>query len=261
MTCNCGAPATNWLCDSCVDGFVSTLHGVGRAVAELQDTVPRLTLTATYGQRASGGQALHAPAPVSIEAVSAIDELHRWLTDKVLRLAQETRVMLLGGLSHANQAKYLVDNIEALREQHWSQPLPAELSSLVRACTGLTAERNPRVFGGICPECETELYARKGDKEARCHGCGTTYEVAAWRAHALTAAMYHIDTPARLSRLLSTKYGHEVTPHRIHNWAYRNKLARANDSHDENGRPLKPTYRLGDVLELVTQKPLEGRTA
>jgi hypothetical protein len=45
-------------------------------------------------------------------------------------------------------------------------------------------------------------------------------------------------------------------------WATRDKLQRANETTDEAGNPLKPAYRLKDVLDLnAKRKPLDGTAA
>jgi hypothetical protein len=134
---------------------------------------------------------------------------------------------------------------------------------LVRDCENVTRIAEKKVFGGTCSEDGTDLYAVKGSDVARCKTCGTTYEVIAWRAHARTAKEYHIGTPAELSRALSSPaYGIEVSSDLIWRWAKRGKLDRANEAIGEDGTPLKPTYRLSDVLDLNSKrKPLDGTAA
>lgn len=261
MTCTCGNPANGWLCDECCEAFEYRLAEVDGVVDELSKITARVTLTATYGQRASSGQAQHAPAPVNVDAVSSLDELHRWLMGTALRLAQDTRTPL-EGRSHESVSSWLVKHMDDLRMRNWCTGLHAELDKLLRECERITHEAVQRVFAGRCAEDDTELYAVKGDATVRCKTCFTTYEVLKWRAHAQTAKDYYIGTPADLSRKLSApQYGIEVTADQIRKWASRGKLARANDS--QQGVP--PAYRLGDVLNLVTQRhhktPLEGRTA
>ena len=276
MTCQCGNPANGWLCDTCCEAFEYRLAEVDSVVDELSKVTARLTLTATYGQRASSGQAQHAPAPVNVDAVSGLDELHRWLVNTALRLADDTRVRL-EGRSHKAVSSWLITNMGELRQRNWCTGLHKELDGLLRECERITHEAVPRVFAGKCAEDDTDLYARKGDAEVRCRTCGTSYEVLKWRAHAQTAKDYYIGTPADLSRKLSTPlYGIEVTADQIRKWATRlvvtrddgtkvPKLHRANPPTDHDGNPIPPAYRLGDVLNLINQRhqktPLEGRTA
>jgi hypothetical protein len=234
-------------------------------LTELAHAVPRLTLTATYGDRTPGVRAQHAPAPVNVDAVSAGDALHRWLMGTALRLAEVTRKPL-DGRTVFDLEWYLRNNMPRLRSLSWVTDLHDQLDKLLKDCERVTHEAVPRVFAGTCAECETDLYARKGEHEARCKTCGATYEVLKWRAHAQTAKDYYIGSPADLSRKLSApEYGIQVTADQIRKWGGRGKLTRSNPEADENGLHLPPAYRLGDVLNLITDRhhknPLEGRTA
>lgn len=262
MTCTCGNPTTTWLCDTCAEAFEYRLAEVDTTVQELQALIPRLTLTATYGLRASGPQVMHAPAPVNVDVVSAEVALHRWLMSTALRLAEVTGVFL-GGRSCEALSSYLVSHLPRLRSLSWCVGLPAELDGLLRGCVAVARVAERKVFAGSCAECSTDLYAVKGSDSARCRTCGAVYEVAAWRAHASTAKEYHVGSPAELSRALtSPAYGVAVSVNQICMWAKRGKLKRANEEHDEHGNVLKPTYRLKDVLDLnAARKPIDGMTA
>ena len=267
MVCRCGVPTADgiWLCVSCAERFEYRLAEVDSVLAELAHAVPRLTLTATYGDRAPGVRAQHAPAPVNVDAVSAMDALHGWLMGTALRLAAVTR-RPLDGRSPSRLVGYLMWHLPRLRSLSWVVDLHPALDKLLKDCERVTHEAAPRVFAGTCAECETDLYACKGEPEARCKTCGATYEVLKWRVHAQTAKDYYIGSPADLSRKLSApEYGITVTADQIRKWGARGKLERSNPDTDENGLYLPPVYRLGDVLDLVQAKhhktPLEGRTA
>jgi len=202
---------------------------------------------------------------VNVDAVSAMDALHRWLMGTALRLPSLTGKPLTGR-KPGNLEWYLRNNMQRLRSLSWAPDLHPALDQLLKDCERVTFEAAPRVFAGTCAECETDLYARKGDHEARCKTCGATYEVLKWRAHAQTAKDYYIGSPADLSRKLSApEYGITVTADQIRKWGLRGKLTRTNPIADENGLYLPPAYRLGDVLDLVQARhnktPLEGRTA
>jgi hypothetical protein len=254
-----------WLCSSCAEAFEYRLAEVDAVLTELAHAVPRLTLTATYGDRAPGVRALHAPAPVNVSAVSPADELTRLLMNACLHLAARTRVQRVGKGAEAS-ASYLIKHMKHLVSLSWAPRLCDEIGALIKDCERVTQEHNPRVFAGTCAECETDLYAAKGDHEARCKTCGATYEVLKWQAYAQTAKDYYIGSPADLSRKLSApQYGIEVTADQIRKWGSRGKLERTNPEQDETGIHLPPVYRLGDVLDLVQARhhktPLEGRTA
>jgi len=184
-----------------------------------------------------------------------------------LRLAEVTRKPL-AGKTHELLGSYLIANMPRLATLSWAPDLFGQLETLVKDCERITAVHDPKVFAGNCPECQEDLYARKGDKEARCPTCGATYEVLAWRQHATKAAKYYVGTATDLSRKLAApEYGFNVTADQIRKWGTRliqgqPKLVRQNPTHDIHGTPLVPTYRLDHVHELATnRKPLDGTAA
>jgi len=264
MICRCGNETIAWLCPTCVTKLEYLIARVDAVVAEVRAVIPRLTLTATYGDRAPGVRAQHAPAPVSVDAVSSLDALQRWMLGTALRLAEVTRKPLTGK-THEHLGSYLIANMPRLATLSWSPDLLGQLETLVKDCERITAEHDPKVFAGNCPECQEDLYAKKGDHEARCPTCSTTYEVLAWRQHATKAAKYYVGTATDLSRKLAApEYGFNVTADQIRKWGTRliqgqPKLVRQNPTHDIHGTPLAPTYRLDHVHELATnRKPLDG---
>jgi hypothetical protein len=243
------------------------LAEVDSVVADLDAAIPRLTLTASYGERTSSGSKT-APAPVNIDAVSAKHALHVWLYKVALMIN-----VPIGQRSAQALSSHLLSNMHLIVANGWAQIFHTQLQPLMRDCNhaaNTTADRNGNkpVFAGTCAECNTELYATRGQPEARCKGCGATYEVLKWQAHAATAKDYYIGTATDLSRKLSApQYGYAITPDQIRKWATKRgesppKIVRANPEHDESGKPIPPAYRLGDLLDLMDAKhrkrPLNG---
>jgi hypothetical protein len=183
--------------------------------------------------------------------------LHTWLIDKAIQLgARFPRGVV-------DLTRHLTRNHDTIQTNGWADTWATELRELLATAQNVTHIKEPRVFAGTCATCSTGLYATKGEQDAQCRTCGTRYEVLKWRAFAKTAKEYFIGTPAELSRALSSpEYGIEVTVNQICMWATRDKLQRANETTDENGNPLKPTYRLKDVLDLnAKRKPINGTAA
>jgi hypothetical protein len=239
------------------------LAEVDVTVADLEAALPRLTLTANYGERTSSGSKT-APVPVNVAALDAKHGLHKWLMDSALRLGEP----LIGRdgqrpRSAKSLASHLICHLPLIETNGWADAWAGELRSLLNECGNVTRVAERKVFAGTCAQCSTDLYAIKGHDQARCRTCGETYEVAAWRAHAATAKEYHIGTPSELSRALtSPAWGIEVSVNQICMWAKRGKLQRANEETDEAGNALKPTYRLKDVLDLnAKRKPIDGTAA
>lgn len=253
MTCQCGSPASGWLCDSCVEAFEYRLAEVDSVVDELTAVVPRLTLTATYGQRASSGQALHAPAPVNIGAVSSLDELHRWLVNTALRLSDDTRVRL-EGRSHKAVSSWLITNMGDLRQRNWCTCLHKELDALLRECERAARLIEHKQFAGACQTegCNADLFVVAGQNRTKCKVCGSEYEaIQEWRngakEYARQADQDTIGYPQAISERLARIHGLDVGADYIRVLASRGTLQRANPERGEDGKKLRAMYRLGDV--------------
>lgn len=252
-----------------------TAQQLERALTVLDQVVAsvnigRGSMTANYGPRMGGGSQEHAPLPVDVDLIDKKVAAHRMLMDRALKVAMETDQPLTGRDPHS-LTNYLFTRAAWITGQLWADDFYKGLIAHTEGLDNARARREPRVFAGRCAECETDLYAVKGQPEARCGTCGATYEVLAWRSFAKTIFGNYVGTPADLSRKLSTpEYGIEVTADRIRKWATKRgennppKLQRANPTHDEAGQPIPPAYRLNDVLDLyhaARRTPLEGRTA
>lgn len=267
MTCTCSTnPAGIFLCTPCAKSLEQLLSELDSIVGDLVRAVPRANLTASYGERVSASGSLHAPLPINEAALDAHMALDKYLMRTALELAKVTGVRL-SGRDSSGLASYLFTHMGTLRTCDWVGGVEPTLRGLAGGCEDVTRIREQQVFAGKCAECETDLYASKGEAEARCRTCGATYEVLAWRAHAKIASEYHIGTPAELSRALSNPaYGIEVSADLIWRWAKRGtkdgKLERANPEVGEDGTPIKPQYRLKDVLDLNAKRnPIDGKAA
>jgi hypothetical protein len=226
--------------------------------------IGRGSYTATYGHRVSGGSQEHAPLPVDVDLIDKKIAAHRMLMDRALRIAMETDQPLTGRDPHG-LTNYLYTRAAWITAQLWGDQFHRDLLTHTEGLDNARVRREPRVFAGRCAECETDLYAVKGQPEARCSTCNATYEVLAWRSFAKTIFGNYVGTPADLSRKLSTpEYGIEISADRIRKWGLRDKLERANPTTNEQGQPIPPAYRLDHVLNLyhaARRAPLEGRTA
>ncbi|MFJ4287993.1 hypothetical protein ACIPY0_20320 [Paenarthrobacter nicotinovorans] len=226
--------------------------------------IGRGSMTANYGPRMGGGSQEHAPLPVDVDLIDKKVAAHRMLMDRALKVAMETDQPLTGRDPHS-LTNYLFARAAWITAQHWADDFHRALAAHAEGLDNARVRREPKVFAGRCAECETDLYAVKGQPEARCGTCGATYEVLAWRSFAKTIFGNYVGTPADLSRKLSTpEYGIEVSADRIRKWGLRDKLERANPATNETGDPIPPAYRLDHVLDLYhnsRRTPLEGRTA
>jgi len=262
MTCTCETnPPGIHLCAACCDGFEELLGRVDDVVEDLTRVMGDVSLTAQYGANLPVGTKIHADLPFNVEAYDKREAIHRYLVEACTLVATETRERF--GLAVHALTNYLFSNMNHLRASTDGPLILGKLRKLVSAGAASVALVEPKQFAGTCQVDGTELYARQGEQTARCRTCGETYEVQAWRAHAGIAKEYHVGTPAELSRALtSPAYGIEVSADLIWRWAKRGKLERANEEAGEDGKPLKPTYRLSDVLDLnAKRKPIDGQAA
>jgi len=268
MICRCGSPLPDgfFVCATCGESLAYALAEVDGVVEVLDAGVARTSLTAGYGERVSSSGSLHAPLPINEAVFDARRALHLYLMRTALRIAEVA--LPITGRSPQDLAAYLGRNLGTLRRQDWAVTVEAELRGHLAKGHDRVNKQEGRVFAGQCANCDTDLYAGKGDQEARCRTCGATYEVLKWRAHAETAKNYYIGTATDLSRKLSApQYGYSITADQIRKWATKRgnnppKIERANPETDEQGVPIPPAYRLGDVLALNLERyqrhPING---
>lgn len=259
MNCRCGVPTADgiWLCASCAERFEYRLAEVDSVLTELAHAVPRLTLTATYGDRTPGTRAQHAPAPVNVDAVSAMDALHRWLMGTALRLAQVTGNRLTGRTPDL-LASYLISGLPRLRSLSWVVELHPALDTLLKDCERAAHLAAHKEFAGSCQTegCGAELFVAAGQDHTTCKVCGSEYEaIQEWRTGAKTyARQVDADTigyPTMLSQRLARVHGLEVGADYIRVLASRGLLHRANPERGDDGKKLRAMYRLGDIKDLI----------
>jgi hypothetical protein len=246
-----------WLCSSCAERFEYRLAEVDSVLAELAHAIPRLTLTATYGDRAPGVRAQHAPAPVNVDAVSAQDALHRWLMGTALRLAETTRKPLQGRAPE-RLATYLIAGLPRLRSLSWVTDLHDALDGLLKDCERAAHLAAHKEFAGACQTegCGAELFVTAGQDRTTCKVCMVEYEaIQEWRTGAKTyARQVDADTvgyPTMLSQRLARVHGLEVGADYIRVLASRGLLNRANAERGDDGKKLRAMYRLGDIKDII----------
>lgn len=103
--------------------------------------------------------------------------------------------------------------------------------------------------------CERPLWAKPGQHEIRCSDCGSTWDAAERRSALLAEAEDRLATTAMIARIVGTLGGPDVSTEklgaRIRQWSKRGRL-RAVGTRVVEGRE-RPTYRVGDVLELLRE--------
>ena len=256
MICRCGNESSAWLCGSCADRFEGRLAEVAGVVGQVEALVPRMTLTATYGDRSPGVKAQHAPAPVAIDALSALLELRHFLLNTALRVATPTNPIT--GRGSGELGEFLARNIRTVASLSNAYDLATQLDKLVCQCERAGRLLEHKQFAGTCQTdgCGTDLYTGQGSNHARCGTCGAEYEaVQEWRDGAKEYARAQDDNtvgyPDALSQRLNRVHGIDIGADYIRKLASLGTLKRANPERGPDGKKLRAMYRLGDIKAIL----------
>ena len=259
MTCTCEANVPGvFLCHQCCEGLEWLLGELDSVVGDLVRAVPRASLTASYGERVSSSSSQFAPLPVNEAALDAHIALDKYLMVTALELAKVTGARLTGRDSE-KLGSYIYKHIPTLRTQTWAPEVEPKLRALVRDCERATRTATQAEFAGTCPEDGTELFTHAGGQTATCRTCSVVYEdVQGWRNTAKAYARATDDDivgyPKALSERLNKVHGETVGADYIRVLAARGLLTRVNPERGDDGKVLRPLYRLGDIKQLITKE-------
>lgn len=153
----------------------------------------------------------------------------------------------------ARAALWLVDHLDWLRHRAEADDALAELEYAAAIVRRTVDTRSPRWYAGPCggtattgAECLADLYGLVGAEILRCGACGSWTYAADRRAWLLDRMEDVLGTAAQLAAA-ATALGHEgVTSARIRGYAHRGRIV----AHGVD-QWARPTYRFGDVLDLV----------
>jgi hypothetical protein len=234
------------------------LSEMDSVVGDLVRAVPRASLTASYGERVSSTGSQFAPLPVNEAALDAHIALDKFLMVTALELAKVTGARLTGRDSSA-LSSYILSHVGTLRTQSWAPDVEPTLRGLVRDCERAARTATQAEFAGTCPEDGTELFTHAGGATATCRTCSTVYEdVQGWRTTAKAYARQTDDEvigyPKALSERLAKVHGETVGADYIRVLAARGLLARVNPERGDDGKVLRPMYKLGDIKQLITKE-------
>ena len=250
----CDQPAHNGhLCSTCRDYLRADLKNLPGLLADLQITIARLDRVNAEqpGVRASG----EAPLPLRIGPMEARRDLTETLRIWVWHVAVRSGVRITKTwLNPENLAGWLTTRIEHVDSDPLAGTLSDEIGSAVVRGWRTVDKPSERRYAGPCDSCEMDLYAHPHADEITCD-CGATYRVDARRDWLLDQAEDHLLTATEMSRALPgllplDPKGRQpvLTAAMIRGWAHRGRLTQ-HPPHPS--QPLAPTYRVGDVLDLV----------
>jgi len=265
----CGRPlAGTTVCRACITDLRRWLEAVPSLVSDLGVTLTRQDRVAVPQPGGSGEQ----PLPFHVRASAALEDLLRVLTWWRIELArheatgapQEPR----GALSGATAAQLAVLASRWLLERLSAAAVHPEAAALVEAVREAVTEAteavdHPRVllWLGVCHaavydphtaevvgECLGDLYATADDTAVACRACGARHDARNRRWALLASAREHQLNATALAKACRA-YGVTTTPSVVRNLAARDQLAPA--GHDRAGNP---TYRVGDVLDVLRER-------
>lgn len=186
-------------------------------------------------------------------------------------------------------AQMLLENLQWLRFQRYAHEAADELISAIRSSTFIVDLRAPKLYLGRCgaaagdnaacpcdchvggldapcsihggcgldfhvaatgPRCNRDLYARPDRATITCPGCGTRYDVAERKAHAINVAKKHEASARQISELCRHMLGEDVSTAMIRGYAKRGRIKAVNTTTDDRGREV-PTYVVDDVINVV----------
>lgn len=268
-TCVCTRPAGDgMLCKACLATLERALAETPFLLRELDVVITRQT---TYSDKADGGRSSTKPVPFHVAAADTRRALARALERWAGRLVDtscprspqplHTSLWLLGQLNrirvHADAHSIHHEILEPVTRARWLIDRPAD-----RWYAGPCNNDVPIEPGSHTTRvCGAELYATTGRGLVECRKCQATYDVAARRDWLLAAADDHLANAATIARAVSWLGDTQLTPALIRVWAARGRLiAKGHEPYPNSADPTKtrPLYRVGDVIDLVTQKAQKG---
>lgn len=266
-TCQCGRPrpGNSFVCGACVADLERALGDVAFLAAQLDVTFTRQS---RMGSGDGGRRSAERPLPFNARASKVGAELRVALVGWVRVLHEQVTAPLYGpvcapacrhgscrgvkaarmpGNTLAQMAAWLLLHLDDVRQHEGGPEMVEQITSVVRIAENAVDRPAERVYSGPCDECGTDLYGRIDAAQVTCRECGWRYDIAARRAWLLDEAEDVLANAALIARALN-RLGTAVKVDRIYQWSRRGQLL----AHgvDLQGRP---TYRIGDVLDLLGQ--------
>jgi hypothetical protein len=157
----------------------------------------------------------------------------------------------------ASMAAWLSARLSRLNKHPAAQELHGEILGAVRAAERVVDRPADRWYAGICAapldggqRCQRDLYAKPAAAQVTCPECGCEWDVKERREWLLGLAEDVLASATEIARAV-TRLGQPVTPAAIRGYAHRGHIV-AHGQRVVGGREV-PTYRLGDVLDVIAQ--------
>lgn len=284
MTCSvCSAPTDVYLCALCLSKLEHDLGDIAWLAEELDTTIARLDKQgkATVGFVRSGGD--EQPLPLNLGAVEAKHKLRDFLWSWTACLWEAFGVRDTNGqlpklalrIDLVDLSRWLLRHPTWIADHEAAEYLYKEIRGAVSKAFRAVDAAPDKVFIGPCSTeqdgftCEQDVYAVRGRDNARCRTCGAEHVVSERRKVMAGAVAHQELTAEELSRALPEWLGVPVTSSQIRQWAFRKVPIEGTDKKrpmlpkagmrklSEGGVREVPTYRVGDVLDILMPKDEE----
>lgn len=249
----CARPSGDdaYICTTDAHRFADALHEitgdhrVHGLAADLDITLARQTATGTRsGHKPTRGS--EAPLPIDLRASDAAHALHTTLATWVRAVHADLGSGALPADTLTDMAAWLLPLSGWLRHTPYAAEAAADIIDAVARARRAVDRPAERTYVGPC-ECGADVYARPGTPIATCRDCGTEWGVAEQHEWLRAAAEDQLMTAAEIARATSRPSA-LVSASTIRSWAARGRItAHGSDLHG------RPTYRLGDALDLLAQ--------
>lgn len=161
----------------------------------------------------------------------------------------------------ARAARWLARHVDWLRHRPEAAEAVDELLDAANVARRTIDSPGDTWYAGPCgepltagDECPADLYVHHGAQVVRCAACGAQHDAQARQAWLLDVARDTLGTAALLAAS-ATALGRHCTAAAIRGYAHRGRIvAHGTDAWS------RPTYRLGDVLDVLDQVADQGAT-
>lgn len=249
MTCNCGRPTRDdaYVCETCLSGLFRALGEVPWLARELDITIAK--------QRAAGstdgGRSSEKPLPFHVGASDARVALRQamftWIkfcTEENIRHRDGRNGWPVDNLPA--MSRWLMCRVDGLAFSDLGFDACEEITNAIANCRRVIDRPADLRFYGVCPECQTHIYARPGRATITCRTCNGTYdseEMIAWMKERVKGTLF---TTTEAADLFKRHLLLPVTDRTLRNWATRGLLV----AHGSR-RKGAPTYLFDDMLRLI----------